>query len=138
MAIVPPLIRTLVDSATVKQSLNSDGSVSFNLYLSGDVSVDQDTSLATVASTGGDAFSAVATSGSYNDLSNKPISGQAAGYGTPTGGSHQTSFAAYAGQTQPVSYNQTDIQALDNAVKAVSQALAQLIVDLKAGNLPAA
>jgi hypothetical protein len=52
--------------------------------------------------------------------SNTLLAGQATGYGTPTGGSHQSSFSA-AGIT------------LANLAACV----AQLIVDLKAGNMPA-
>jgi len=66
------------------------------------------------------------------------LAGQSTGYGTPTGGTKTSSYAAYAGQTWGGSYSQTIGQNLDNAVKTLGQMFAQLIVDLKAGNMPAA
>ena len=52
---------------------------------------------------------------------NTLLSGQATGYGTPTGGSHQASFAAGS-----------------ITLANLAACVAQLIVDLKAGNMPAA
>lgn len=62
----------------------------------------------------------IATGKSYEINAVPLLTGQAAGYGTPTGGSHQASFAAGA-------------ITLPNLAAAV----AQLIVDLKAGSMPA-
>lgn len=53
------------------------------------------------------------------------------GWGTPTGTLDRTAIAAYAGQTVSSTYTQTEIQAIDDAIKKVSQSLAALITDLK-------
>jgi hypothetical protein len=60
------------------------------------------------------------------------------GWGTPTGALDRTALAAYAGQTVSALYVQAEIQAIDNAVKKVSQQLAALITDkLTKGELKA-
>jgi hypothetical protein len=51
------------------------------------------------------------------------------GWGVPTGTLLRTTYASYAGATHTGSYVQATIQALDDAVKAVSQRLAALITD---------
>lgn len=65
------------------------------------------------------------------------LTGVQTGWGTPTGTLTRSVLAAYAGNTHSGTYDQTKVQALDDAVKAASQALAALITDLKAGKMPA-
>lgn len=57
-----------------------------------------------------------------------------AGWGTPSGGV-RGSGVAYAGQTVGATYSQTQAQATDDAVKAVSQKLTALIADLQTQGL---
>lgn len=57
-------------------------------------------------------------------------------YGAPTGTLSRATFATYAAPTVSAVYVQAEVQALANAVQAVSRTLAALITDLKAnGNL---
>lgn len=60
---------------------------------------------------------------------------QTAAWGTPTGTFARTTFASYAGQTISASPTQAEVQAIDDAVKAVSQRLAALISDLRGNDV---
>ncbi|MER8999999.1 hypothetical protein NKJ52_20625 [Mesorhizobium australicum] len=51
------------------------------------------------------------------------------GWGVPTGTLLRTTFASYAGQTHTASYVQATVQALDDAVKSVSQRFAAFVTD---------
>jgi hypothetical protein len=53
------------------------------------------------------------------------------GWGVPTGTIDRTALPAYAGQTASATYTQSELQAVDDAVKKVSQVLAALITDLR-------
>lgn len=57
---------------------------------------------------------------------------QSPAWATPTGTLSRAGFAAYAGQTVSNPPTQAQMQALDDAMKAHSQALAALITDLRA------
>ena len=56
---------------------------------------------------------------------------QTAAWATPTGTFDRTTFASYAGQTVSAVPTQSEVQAIDDAVKANSQRLAALISDLR-------
>jgi hypothetical protein len=51
---------------------------------------------------------------------------QVTGFTAGTGTANKGAFATYAGQTQPSTYSQADIQTLDNAVVAASQRILAL------------
>lgn len=57
------------------------------------------------------------------------------GWGTPAGTLDRTTLTAYAGQTVSTTYTQLEVQAVDDAVKKVSQVLAALITDLRAAGV---
>lgn len=56
-------------------------------------------------------------------------------WATPTGTFDRTTFAAYAGQTVSNPPTQAQVQAIDDAVKLISQHLAALISDLRANGV---
>jgi hypothetical protein len=56
---------------------------------------------------------------------------QTAAWATPTGTFTRTTFASYAGQTVSAIPTQSEVQAIDDAVKGVSQRLAALVSDLR-------
>lgn len=56
---------------------------------------------------------------------------QTAAWATPTGTFARTTFASYAGQTISAVPTQAEVQAIDDAVKGISQRLAALISDLR-------
>lgn len=56
---------------------------------------------------------------------------QTAAWETPTGTFARTTFASYAGQTISAVPTQAEVQAIDDAVKGLSQRLAALIGDLR-------
>lgn len=57
--------------------------------------------------------------------------GATATWGAPTGTVSRTALAAYAGQTVSNPPTQAEVQALDDAVKALSQHVVALITDLR-------
>lgn len=65
-------------------------------------------------------------------LSKAVLKAQGAAWTAATGTESRSALAAYAGQVVSNPPTQAEMQALDNAVKANSQALAALINDLKA------
>ena len=56
---------------------------------------------------------------------------QTAAWATPTGTFTRTTFASYAGQTVSAVPTQGEVQAIDDAVKGLSERLAALISDLR-------
>lgn len=65
------------------------------------------------------------------DLANYVLKNQTAAWGAPTGTLSRAVYASYAGQTVSNPPTQAEMQALDDAVKAMSQAVVGLITDLK-------
>ena len=60
---------------------------------------------------------------------------QTATWATPTGTFARTTFASYAGQTISAIPTQVEVQAIDDAVKGLSQRLAALISDLRGNDV---
>jgi hypothetical protein len=60
---------------------------------------------------------------------------QTAAWATPTGTFSRTTFASYAGQTISAVPTQAEVQAIDDAVKGLSQRLAALISDLRGNDV---
>jgi len=54
----------------------------------------------------------------------------ATGWGTPSSTLARSTFATYAGQTISALYNSTEVQAIDDHVKVLSQRLGALLTDL--------
>ncbi|MBP2160251.1 MULTISPECIES: glycosyl hydrolase family 28-related protein [Asticcacaulis] len=67
---------------------------------------------------------------------NMALSGVQTGWGAPSGTLSRAAYAAYAGKTYTAAPTQSDMQDLDNAVKLLSQTVAALVTDLKAGKMP--
>lgn len=72
----------------------------------------------------------------WNGLAHKAatavVQRKTAAWATPTGTLNRTTFVAYAGQTVSATPTQAQVQAIDDAVKLLSQHLAALISDLRA------
>jgi hypothetical protein len=60
---------------------------------------------------------------------------QGATWTAATGTASRAALASYAGQTVSAAPTQAEVQAIDDAVKAISQALVALITDCKANGV---
>lgn len=63
------------------------------------------------------------------------VKDQTTAWATPTGTFNRTTFASYAGQTISAVPTQAEVQAIDDAVKGLSQRLAALISDLRGNDV---
>jgi len=87
--------------------------------------------------TGVTTFALTASSGiAYDNTTGAFTAVKAGTYGAPTGTLSRATFASYTAPTVSVIYTQAEVQAIANALQAVSRTLAALITDLRAnGNL---
>lgn len=73
--------------------------------------------------------------GLQSTIVNAVLKDQTAAWATPTGTFLRTTFATYAGQTISASYTQSEVQTIDDRVKAIEERLAALISDLRGNDV---